>query len=126
MNWHKATRTMLVAASMAFGAFACADNDVPDFDSPTVEGTTPGSISNFLATDSRFTVLATALDQAGLIDTLDAAGSFTVFAPTDAAFNALPNDFITSANFVGTGDINDLNISISTSGLATLLQAHVV
>ncbi|MEO1302501.1 MAG: fasciclin domain-containing protein [Myxococcota bacterium] len=111
---------------MAFGAFACADNDVPDFDSPTVEGTTPGSISNFLATDSRFTVLATALDQAGLIDTLDAAGSFTVFAPTDAAFNALPNDFITSANFVGTGDINDLNISISTSGLATLLQAHVV
>ncbi|MEM6559353.1 MAG: fasciclin domain-containing protein [Myxococcota bacterium] len=126
MNWHKATRTMLVAASMAFGAFACADNDQPDFDSPTVEGTTPGSISNFLATDSRFTVLATALDQAGLIDTLDAAGSFTVFAPTDAAFNALPNDFITSANFVSTGDINDLNISISTGGLATLLQAHVV
>ncbi|MEO0460867.1 MAG: fasciclin domain-containing protein, partial [Myxococcota bacterium] len=126
MNWHKATRMMLVAASMAFGAFACADNDTPDFDSPTVEGTTPGSISNFLATDSRFTVLATALDQAGLIDTLDAAGSFTVFAPTDAAFNALPNDFITSANFASTGDINDLNISISTGGLATLLQAHVV
>lgn len=37
-----------------------------------------------------FTTLATALDAAGLIATLKGPGPFTVFAPTDAAFEKLP------------------------------------
>lgn len=37
-----------------------------------------------------FTTLATALEAAGLIETLKGEGPFTVFAPTDAAFAALP------------------------------------
>ena len=37
-----------------------------------------------------FNTLAAALDAAGLIDTLEGDGPFTVFAPTDAAFEALP------------------------------------
>jgi uncharacterized surface protein with fasciclin (FAS1) repeats len=37
-----------------------------------------------------FTTLATALDAAGLVDTLKGTGPFTVFAPTDAAFAKLP------------------------------------
>src|SRR6187399_2324740 len=37
-----------------------------------------------------FNTLATALTAAGLVDTLKGAGPFTVFAPTDAAFAALP------------------------------------
>jgi uncharacterized surface protein with fasciclin (FAS1) repeats len=37
-----------------------------------------------------FTTLAAALTAAGLVDTLKGAGPFTVFAPTDAAFAALP------------------------------------
>jgi len=41
--------------------------------------------------DGRFTTLATALTEAGLIDTLKGEGPFTVFAPTDDAFNALPD-----------------------------------
>jgi uncharacterized surface protein with fasciclin (FAS1) repeats len=40
--------------------------------------------------DGRFTTLATALTAAGLIDTLKGSGPFTVFAPTDEAFAALP------------------------------------
>jgi uncharacterized surface protein with fasciclin (FAS1) repeats len=40
--------------------------------------------------DGRFTTLATALTEAGLIDTLKGSGPFTVFAPTDEAFAALP------------------------------------
>jgi len=36
-----------------------------------------------------FTKLAQALQSAGLVDALKAKGPFTVFAPTDAAFNAL-------------------------------------
>jgi uncharacterized surface protein with fasciclin (FAS1) repeats len=41
--------------------------------------------------DGRFTTLATALTEAGLIDTLKSEGPFTVFAPTDDAFAALPD-----------------------------------
>lgn len=37
-----------------------------------------------------FTTLAAALTAAGLVDTLKGEGPFTVFAPTDAAFAALP------------------------------------
>src|SRR5689334_24056136 len=37
-----------------------------------------------------FKTLATALQAAGLVDTLKGPGPFTVFAPTDAAFAKLP------------------------------------
>ena len=37
-----------------------------------------------------FTTLATALQAAGLVETLKGPGPFTVFAPTDAAFAKLP------------------------------------
>lgn len=37
-----------------------------------------------------FTTLVTALKAADLVDTLNSEGPFTVFAPTDAAFAALP------------------------------------
>jgi uncharacterized surface protein with fasciclin (FAS1) repeats len=38
----------------------------------------------------QFTTLAAALDAAGLVATLKGDGPFTVFAPTDAAFEKLP------------------------------------
>ena len=37
-----------------------------------------------------FTTLVTAVQAAGLVDTLKSEGPFTVFAPTDDAFAALP------------------------------------
>lgn len=40
--------------------------------------------------DGRFTTLVEALQAAELVDTLKGTGPFTVFAPTDAAFDALP------------------------------------
>ena len=39
-----------------------------------------------------FKTLATALQAAGLVDTLKGKGPFTVFAPTDAAFAKVPKD----------------------------------
>jgi uncharacterized surface protein with fasciclin (FAS1) repeats len=36
-----------------------------------------------------FKILATALEKAGLVETLKGEGPFTVFAPTDAAFEKL-------------------------------------
>jgi uncharacterized surface protein with fasciclin (FAS1) repeats len=40
--------------------------------------------------DGNFKTLATALQAAGLVDTLKGPGPFTVFAPTDAAFAKVP------------------------------------
>jgi uncharacterized surface protein with fasciclin (FAS1) repeats len=50
----------------------------------------PGNIVDRLERDGRFTTLLTALEVAGLKDTVATGGVFTVFAPTDEAFAALP------------------------------------
>ncbi len=43
-----------------------------------------------------FNTLATALEAAGLVETLKGEGPFTVFAPTDAAFSKLPEGTVES------------------------------
>jgi uncharacterized surface protein with fasciclin (FAS1) repeats len=43
-----------------------------------------------------FTTLVAAVEAAGLVDTLKGEGPFTVFAPTDAAFAALPEGTVES------------------------------
>ena len=48
------------------------------------------SIVDLAVEDGRFSTLVAALQAAGLAETLDGDGAFTVFAPTDDAFAALP------------------------------------
>ena len=48
------------------------------------------SIVDIAANDSRFTTLVAAVKAAGLAETLSGKGHFTVFAPVNAAFDALP------------------------------------
>lgn len=60
-----------------------------------------------------FNTLATALTEADLIETLKGEGPFTVFAPTDAAFEALPD---------GTLD----NLLANKDQLTNVLLYHVV
>ena len=50
----------------------------------------PATIADALARDSRFSTLSKLLADAGLTDTLRGAGPYTVFAPTDEAFKAVP------------------------------------
>ena len=54
------------------------------------------SIAEIAVEDGRFTTLVAALDAAGLVETLSGEGEFTVFAPTDDAFAALPEGTVTS------------------------------
>ena len=61
-----------------------------------------------------FTTLATALTEAELVDTLKGEGPFTVFAPTDEAFAALPEGTLDTLLEDPTGD------------LAGILTYHVV
>lgn len=62
-----------------------------------------------------FTTLAAALTAAGLIETLKGPGPFTVFAPTDAAFAALP-----------AGTVADLLKPENKDKLIAILTYHVV
>lgn len=48
------------------------------------------SIVDVAVNDGRFNTLVTAVQAAGLVETLSGEGPFTVFAPTDDAFAALP------------------------------------
>lgn len=63
---------------------------------PPSEGATTGTGSDnvvaLAAANGSFKTLTEALKAAGLTETLSGAGPFTVFAPTDAAFAALPQD----------------------------------
>lgn len=56
---------------------------------PTMEPA-PQTIVDVAVADGRFSTLATALTEAGLVETLQGEGPFTVFAPTDDAFAKLP------------------------------------
>ncbi len=49
------------------------------------------TIVDIAVEDGRFTTLVAALEAAGLVEALQAEGPFTVFAPTDEAFAALPD-----------------------------------
>ncbi len=85
----------LLAAVMA----ACGDDDEPDptpappvatpaaAASPEAE---PATIVEIAVADGRFGTLAAALEAADLVEALSGDGPFTVFAPTDDAFAALP------------------------------------
>ena len=50
----------------------------------------PGTIVDIAVADGRFETLVAALQAAELVETLQGDGPFTVFAPTDDAFAALP------------------------------------
>jgi transforming growth factor-beta-induced protein len=47
------------------------------------------NIVEVASSNADFSILVQALDKAGLVSTLEGSGPFTVFAPTNAAFNAL-------------------------------------
>jgi uncharacterized surface protein with fasciclin (FAS1) repeats len=53
-------------------------------------GSGAGTIVEVAVRAGQFNTLAAALEAAGLVETLQGPGPFTVFAPTDEAFAALP------------------------------------
>jgi uncharacterized surface protein with fasciclin (FAS1) repeats len=67
------------------------------------------------AAAGQFTTLVRAVQAAGLVDTLEGPGPFTVFAPTDAAFAKLP-----------AGTLDDLLRPENKARLAAILTYHVV
>jgi len=81
------------------------DNETGQMDNMTIAG--------YIAQDENLTRLADALNVTALYDTLDTGGPYTVFAPSDDAFDALGNETVNQ-------------LFNETGNLTTILQYHVV
>ena len=103
MNRRFAIKSTLLAAGVAVAA-ACA----PMMDSE------PDMI-DIAASNGSFNTLVAAVTAAGLVDTLKGEGPFTVFAPTDEAFAALP-----------AGTVDNLLLPENKDQLVAILTYHVV
>jgi uncharacterized surface protein with fasciclin (FAS1) repeats len=92
--------SLLVVAGLVLGACASTATPAPTSvpaEQPVVEPTAEPmdepeaqTIVDIAIADGRFTTLVAALQAADLAETLAGEGPFTVFAPTDEAFAALP------------------------------------
>ncbi len=117
---------MLGSASMAQAEDHGTHNDmeaaaeaVSDAASDAVDAVTdavaPADIVDTASSNPDFSTLVTALQAAELVDALKAEGPFTVFAPTNEAFAALPE-----------GTLEDLLKPENKDKLVAVLQNHVV
>merc|ERR1712168_938654 len=59
---------------------------------PVVVKNSPKTIAELASTNPKFSTLLAAVKAAGLVDTLAGEGPFTVFAPTNTAFEKIPAD----------------------------------
>ncbi len=102
------TRKTLVAALAAFTLSLTATALVAQM-APTK------NIVEFAAASPDHTTLVAAVKAAGLVDTLEGTGPFTVFAPTNAAFDKLP-----------AGTVDTLLKPENKAKLTKILTYHVV
>jgi uncharacterized surface protein with fasciclin (FAS1) repeats len=105
----KLMKTALLSLLMGFGASAAMAHNHAD------KAMAPGTIVEVAAGNSDFSTLVAAVKAAGLVDTLNSKGPFTVFAPTNAAFAKLP-----------AGTVESLLKPENKDKLVAILTYHVV
>ena len=104
-----AVTTMLSVSALSGAAFA---------ENPMVGGMPMYETKDIIAnavTSPDHTTLVAAVKAAGLVETLQGAGPFTVLAPTNAAFDALP-----------AGTVENLLLPENKAALAEILTCHVI
>jgi uncharacterized surface protein with fasciclin (FAS1) repeats len=99
--FRKTTIALTTAASLLAGTAFAGGHSKDIVDTAVVAGT--------------FGTLVAAVQAAGLVDTLKGEGPFTVFAPTDEAFAALPE-----------GTVESLLLPENKDQLVAILTYHVV
>lgn len=115
------TRSKLLAVSAAFSLLAlgaCAQQASTTTEEPpqAAEVVAPsGTIVDAAIASPDHTTLVTAVQAAGLVETLSGPGPFTVFAPTNAAFAKLP-----------AGTVESLTQPANRAALTRILTYHVV
>jgi uncharacterized surface protein with fasciclin (FAS1) repeats len=85
------------------------------FSTSVMAGDMKKDIVDTAVSTGTFTTLVAAVQAAGLVDTLKGEGPFTVFAPTDDAFAALPE-----------GTVEDLLKPENKDQLSAILTYHVI
>ncbi|MGZ8570839.1 MAG: fasciclin domain-containing protein [Actinomycetota bacterium] len=108
-----------VAASLSLLGAACSSDDSSS-SAPAADTTEPAmaaemTITDVVASNPDFSTLLAAVQAADLGDTLAGEGPYTVFAPTDGAFAALPE-----------GTLDTLLDPMNQEQLAGILTYHVV
>ncbi len=113
--------TAAVASFLTIAACAPSDQTNPA-DTATNEQTSSddttlasSNIVETAAASEQFSTLVAAVQAAGLVDTLSSPGPFTVFAPTNAAFDKLP-----------AGTVASLTQPANQAALSRILTYHVV
>ena len=107
-----------IAAALTLAACGSDDEASEDTvaeDTVAEEVVADGDIVAVASGNPDFSTLVAALSAAGLVETLQGEGPFTVFAPTDAAFAALPE-----------GLLEKLLLPENIAVLTAILTYHVV
>ena len=107
-----------IAVVMALTLSACGSDKEETMEAvaeETTEATTVGTIVDVASGAGNFGTLVAAVTAAELVETLSGEGPFTVFAPTDEAFAALP-----------AGVVDALLLPENKAVLAQILTYHVV
>lgn len=105
----------ILGAALALVVVAgCADRREPTV-APQAVAASQKDIVDTAVSAGSFTTLVTAVQAAGLVETLKGPGPFTVFAPTDAAFAELP-----------AGTVETLLLPENKAQLVEILTYHVV
>jgi uncharacterized surface protein with fasciclin (FAS1) repeats len=109
---------LALVASISFAA--CGSDDEAETEETVTEETVAeaaaaGDIVAVASSTEGFSTLVAALSAAGLVETLQGAGPFTVFAPSDDAFAALP-----------AGLLEKLLLPENVAVLTSILTYHVV
>ena len=113
----KAIAGIAVALVMlsACGSDSATEETVAEVVAEEAVATEAGDIVAVASATEGFSTLVAALTAGGLVETLQGAGPFTVFAPTDAAFAALP-----------AGLLEKLLLPENKDVLVSILTYHVV
>lgn len=117
-EWDKADMDKQITAEADIAADAEMGMGGPDYASETdamADTAMQGTIAELASEDARFTTLVALVEQAGLAEKLNAEGEYTVFAPTNAAFEKLDPALVEKLK---SGEANDT--------LKSILKAHVV
>jgi len=111
---------LAIVASISFAACGSDSESTESTEAAATEETVAaavatGDIVAVASATEGFSTLVAALTAAGLVETLQGAGPFTVFAPNDAAFEALP-----------AGLLEKLLLPENIDALKAILTYHVV
>ena len=106
-----------VAAGLVLAGCSSDSDDAASSASPTAESPSAeaGTIVEVAAAAPDYSTLVAAVEAAGLVETLNDDGPFTVFAPNNAAFEALP-----------AGVLDALLLPENQDALVKVLTYHVV